>query len=675
MAIEGKEGSGQVRDAMKRAEEANRAAEERREGTQGRGGESRRDDRRDNDRRDDRRDDRRGEREERGDRGERNVRYASLSQIGRMNPTPIAMSNTAEALEQFRRDFVEAMPSKDDNNMLAVNVFAVDASVAGLPFSLLVVAGVKRGAEALGVGYHTFLLAGSAETLRPREESFRGNRIHIVQVAGDAYDNRCREVIKDVLTRHYSDKALLTADAEVIYEGFPTAKDDPQAIADCVKNSFAAIKTAIDRVDPNTPQLVLDADDNSDTYNSIHVQHRQNHIYDRGHLPVRADVIIDLQSREGRQRHSRDSIDQLVTGTRISRVGGFLDFVYAPADGASSRNELYARRDRRSAADEYQLYALRFIQTFCDTIDFSPTTMLLGMATVNAIGDSNEVMRAFEPNLQLGEDDTRNVGALAIEPNLQDMDRGFGERMDTKTPTFTNAKRQALLRSTVRPGIIYSIDVPECGASTWQWMDLMGAAQGNKKAHDRIYDAACVLTDGRFEEFYRRTDPIVDSHIERIHAGYYTEGNSGIRLDLRDFDYLALLNLLRPEKEDDLLLIQKWGMAASNNDDDLLSQSDRYEIIRDFLPNAVFTGFFQRYNLDVHFNDALMAAITACKLSLNPTSSGRDGSDRYRTTYGNIDNILNRPGSGGLYRNQRQQRDRFDDRYYDRERDRNDNRW
>lgn len=695
MSVEGTEKHSQVRDAMLRAQE--RENKTRPEDSKGDNAntskDSRRDDRGSN--RDDRRDDRGGRRNDRDDRGsrsrrddredrdtdraerrERNGRFASLSEIGRANPTPIAMSTTAEAAEIFRRDFIDAMPSKDDHNILNITLHPIDASAAGLPFSLIVVAGTKRGKEHLGVGYHTFLLAGSAETLRPRDESYRGDRVSIVQVAGDAYVERCRDVVKDVLARHYGDTTvLLSADAEVIYEGFPSAKEDEQAIADCVKNSFAAVKTAIDRVDPDAPQLQLDSENDSDTYNSLHLQHRQNHVYDRGHLPIRADVIVDLQSREARGRNSRDGIDQLVTGTRISRVGGYYDLVYCPAEGAAGRNDLFGRRDSRRSNDEFQLYALRFINTLTDTVDFSPNTMVLAMATMNAAGDSAELMRAFEPNTEVGEDDMRNCGVLAMEPNLDDNDRGFSNRMDTKSSSFTAAKRQSLLRTTIQPGLIYSIDVPECGASTWQWIDLMGAAQGNTKAMNRIYDSACVLTDGAFEDHFRRGDAIVDEHVERIHAGYYTTGDRGTRLDIRDLDYIALLNLLRPEKEDDMDVIKKWGMAAALNDDNVLSQSDRYEIIRDFLPSAVITGYYQRYNIGVDFNDALMAALGDCRLSLNPTSSARDGAERYRTTYGNIDNILNRPGSNGLYRNQRHNRDRHDDRYHDRERDRNNNRY
>lgn len=616
-----------------------------------------------------------GSRREEARRPETSSRHASLANIGRMNQMPIAMSNTAEALEQFRRDFVEAMPSKDDNNMLVANVFPIDANNAGIPFSLVVVAAYKRGNEAAGVGYHTFLLAGSADTLRPREESSRGQRLFIVQVPGDGYDDRTRTVVKQVLNQHYPNAALLSADAEVIAEGFPTAKEDPQAIADCVKNAFAAIKSAIDRNDPTVIQLKLTAEESNETYNTVHVQHRQNHIYDRGHMPVRADVIIDLQSREGRGRaNSRDSIDQLVSGTRISRIGGYYDVIYAPSEAAVSNNDLYSSRDRDSRGDEYRTYALRFITTFNDTIDFSPTTMLLAQATMNAAGDSGEVMRAFEPNLSIGEDDMRNIGALAIEPNLARLERGFGERFETKNASFTTAKRQSLLRAVLRPGVVFSIDVPECGASTWQHIDLLAAAQGNQKAMNRLYDAACWLTDGHFEDLYGRNDAIVDSHVERIHAGYYTEGTGGARLDLRDFDYLALLNLLRPEKEEDLQVIQKWSMAASTNDDSLLSQSERFEIIRDFVPTAVVTGYFQRFNFNIDWNIALTEAIARCKLSLNPTSTSRDAHDRFRTTYGNIDQILNRPGSGRLFANQRT-RDRFDDRYDSGRGDRFHDRW
>lgn len=614
----------------------------------------------------------------RDDAGSNKNRYASLSQIGRINPTPIAMSGTAEALETFRRDFVEAMPEKDDNNMLNVNVIPIDAGTSGIPFSLLIVAATRRGKEALGVGYHTFLLEASAEALRPFEDTHRqsGHRVKIVQVPGDGYDSRTRDVVKEVLGRQFPGKALLSADAEVVANGFPSIKDDETAIADCVKNSFAAIKTAIDRADPQAPALCLTAEDD-DTFNTIHVQHRQNHIFDRGHMPVRADVIIDLQSRVNKGRNSRDPLEQLVTGTRISRLGGYYDVVYAPGEGAVNRNDLYRneRDDRRRERDEAQLYALRFITTFVDTVDFSPTTMLLAQATMNAAGDTNEIMRAFEPNQSIGEDDMRNIGALAIEPNLLDLERGFGERYDTKTSSFTTAKRQALLRTVLRPGIFYSIDVPECAAATWQHIDMLAASQGNTAALNRIYDAAAILTDGHIEDVWRRGDAIIDPHVERIHAGYFTEGNGTQRLDLRALDYIALLNLLRPEKEEDMMTIQRWSMAASTMEDTILSQSDRYEIIRDFMPTAVITGFHQRFNYSLDWNEALVEAINRCKLSLNPSSSGRDGNERFRTTYGNIDQLLSRGGSNGLYRNQRQGRDRNEDRYSDRSEERNGGRW
>lgn len=656
MAIEGQEHNSQVRDAMRRAQED---GAKKQQGSQPQGQQPQREEQR-----------------SRRDEGRASGRYASLADIGRLNSTPIPMTNTAAALEQFRRDFVEAMPTKEDNNMLDCQVFPIDASVAGIPFSLLIVAGFKRGAEDLGVGHHTFLIAGSADVLRPREESYRQQRVTIVQVPGEGYDARTREVVREVLQRHYVGKKLYSADAEVIQAGFPSAKDNPDAIADCVKNAFTAIKTAIDRYDPDAPRLNLRSDESANTYNTIHVQHRQNHVFDRGNQPTRADIIIDLVSRENRGRNSRDAIEQMVTGTRIARVGGFFDFVYAPAQGAYGRNDLYGRDSRQSNAEAYQLYALRFITTLIDTIDFSPTTQLLAMAITSAIGDATEVTRAFEPNLLLGEDDTRNIGALAIEPNLQGLDRGFGERVETKVASFTPGKRQALLRTLVQPGVIQSIDVPECGASTWQYIDLMAIADGKQAAMDRFYDAACVLTGGIFEDFQSRSAPIIDPHVERILGGIYSESQGGQRLDGRDFDYLALLNMLRPETEEDLLVVQKWGMAASSQDDTLLSQSDRYEIIRDFVPTFQPTQYFSRYNFNSGFVKNLVDAIAECKLSLNPTSSGRDGADRIRTTYGNIDQILNRPGSNGLYRNQRTSRDdRYSDRYSDRGSDRHDGRW
>lgn len=596
--------------------------------------------------------------------------YVSLSQIGRMNQVPLAMNSTAQALETFRQDFAEAMPSKDENGILECKITPIDANTAGIPFSLLVVSGFLKEKPDLGVGFHVFLLAGSAEELRTREESYRGKRIFITNVPGDGYDDDTRQVVREAMKRTWPGKNLFSAWGEAIASDFPSAKDDPTAISDCVKNSFAAIKTAIDRNDKAAYKLSL-ADAEENMHNSIHVQHRQNHIFDRGHQPVRADVVIDLVSRPNKGRNSRDTIDQLVTGTRISRVGGYWDLVYAPSEDASNRSDLYNNnRDGRSSLSEYQLYAKRFITTVIDTVDYSPTTMLLAQVTMNAAADPQEFLRAFEPNLAVGEDDLRNIGALAIEPNLENLDRGFGERIPTKGTNFTTAKRNSLLKSVIRPGTIWSIDVPECGASSWQYIDLMAAAEGNPDALDRIFSAAMVLTDGHIEDLYDRGAPIFDEHIERIHGGWHTEGTGGgQRLDIRDLDYIALLNLARPETEDDLYMIQKWGMAAALQDDDALAQSDRYETIRNLLPSAHFTQFFNRLNYLDDWNTAMVDAVMRCGLSLNPQTSSRDQQERYRETYGNLDQILSRSGNSGIYRNQRRGRDR--DRY---DRDERDNR-
>lgn len=668
-----------VREAMGRAKDA----QEKQGGSETRS-ESRRDDNRDNgnDRRDrndrdSRNDGRRNDRDDRDDdrrsrRSAPNARVVGLGQIGSANPTPLAMTNGAEVLEQFRRDFVEALPAKEDNNALNVNVFAIDSAVAGIPFSVVVVAGTKRGAESLGVGYHTFLLAESAETLRPREENNRGQRVTIVQVPSDGYQAATRKVVKEVLLRHYGDNVnLYTADAEVIQEGFPTFKDDPTAIGDCVKNAQAAIKTAIDRHDPQVVHLSIAEDATGKSFNTIHVQHRQNHVFDRAHQPVRADIIIDMQSRQGgRESNSRDQIDQLVTGTRVTRIGGFFDFVYAPAEGAGG-NDFYRNDNRRGRNDENQLYALRFIQTLTESVNFSPTTMLLAMATAMAIGDKGEIMRAFEPNLALGEQDPRNPGWLAIEPNLQNMERGFGTRINTKDESFNAARREALLRTTVRPGIIQSIDIDECGAATWQHTDLLAAAQGDTKAMNRLYDAACILTGGAIEDYHRRGDMIIDTHIERIHGGYYTEG--GVKFDLRDMDSAWLMNMLMPETDEDMEVFHRFGMASCLGEDNINSQSERYEIMRQFMPNMVVNKYFQRYNFTTNWCENMSDAMNDCKFPLNPTSTGRDDRSRIRTTYDNLDSVLNRAGNGGLYRNQRSNRHRDDDRY-DRS-DRNDGRW
>jgi hypothetical protein len=604
-------------------------------------------------------------------------RQAGLSSIGRLAPMPIAMSNNGLVMEQIRADFVEYLPAKDDANVPDVKVIPINKESASLPYSVIVVAGIRKGREDLGVAHHTLIIAGSSDPIQPYTDSFRSEQRRIVPTPDIAYNKKMRERVLEALHQAYpgkKDADFISADAEVIIAGLPSAdKDNGKAIGDVVKNTLAALQVALNKYDKDVPELSLVEEDNS--YNQIHIQHRQNHILDRGNLPVRADSIIELICREhapSRERRN-DPFQNAVDGQRLVRISGFHDFVYSPHKNARTEDNMSWSR-RRASDEDYMFYALRYVITDIDTMDFSLASMLLAIAVANAAGDQAEILRAFEPNKSLQGDDIRDIGALAYEPNIEENSSGVGTLPSTKTSDFTTAKLKALLSVVTHPGMILAMDIPDCASGTWKYVNLLALAEGGTKESKRVHDTLDRMTGGHFGDLYGPNEPVIDSYVERIFNGFYVEGDN--RLDIRDIDRLAILNMSRPEKLSDLETVRRWDIAASNQDDQSFAQSEQYEILTQCLQNVTITGTSQRISFDAKFNSALVESFNRCGLSLNPSSSARDGFQKVRSAYGHIDSILNRPGSSGLYNNQRRGgRDRDDDRYSSFGRGRNENRW
>lgn len=593
-------------------------------------------------------------------------RQAGLSSIARLAPMPISMSNNGQVMEQIRQDFVEALPGKDVEHSPDIRILPINKDSAGLPYSIIIVAGTRKGKENIGVAYHTLVIAGSSDPIKPTTDSWRGEQLRIVPTPDMAYDKKMRVRILEALQQAYpgrAEKEFLSGDAEVVRDGFPAAdQDGGRAIAELVKNTLAALQVVLNQYDRDVPELSLDEEDSS--YNQIHVQHRQDHLLDRGNLPYRADSVIELVSREHAPNRDRrgNLFEQATEGQSLLRVSGFHDFVYSPHDNARTDETLY-RSNRRPSYEDYMFYALRYVITDIDTMDFSLNSMLLALGVAMAAGDPAEILRAFEPNKSIKElDDIRNIGALAYETNPEDNESGVGDLPPTKTSEFTTAKLKALLTMMVHPGMILAMDIPDCSASSWKFIDFMALAEGDGKETGRIYDAMCRLTGDRFADFYGRHEPVIDTHIEHVFNGYYAEGDR--RLDIRDIDLLAVYNLSRPTNIKELELAKRWSRAAAIRDDDTFVQSEQYEVLTKCLNNVTITGRSQRVSFDGKFTDAVIKSIIASGISLNPATSGRDSFERERSSYGNLDSILNRSGTSDLYKNQRRGgRERDDDRY------------
>lgn len=161
------------------------------------------------------------------------------------------------------------------------------------------------------------------------------------------------------------------------------------------------------------------------------------------------------------------------------------------------------------------------------------------------------------------------------------------------------------------------IDIPECSDSTWILSLLRDAARGNADAIAAFVHAADNLTNQAFSRRFnsQRIAGVVD---DRVILGYYYD-KKGEKRDLRELDYLAVLNLVGGN---DSQLAFDFGDTFNPNKGPLEQRlSRRVEIIKEiFQGNVKIKGYATPLLLNPEVLIALSEAIEDCGVVI-----GNDG--------------------------------------------------
>ena len=128
--------------------------------------------------------------------------------------------------------------------------------------------------------------------------------------------------------------------------------------------------------------------------------------------------------------------------------------------------------------------------------------------------------------------------------------------------------------------------------------------------------AANRLTLGRFEKHFPFDAPVCFDDADRIHLGYYTNSDGHLR-DLRELDYLAILNLAG---KDDPTLVEKWERTHLDRNIPLAVRLHERKTIIDRLlsGSVVVKGFARRVTFSEQFIKALSDSIEEAGLSVRP---------------------------------------------------------
>jgi hypothetical protein len=557
----------------------------------------------------------------------------SFRSMGNLSRTAMGRNPTSEALSKLVKALTTVYTENADKSF-EVQVLPVDMnSNTALSVSIAIIAVRDRQYPQLGVAFHTLIVAASTEDPAPRFENIGGTNTEITRVIGESYNSDMIQVVRDTVIRAYGTNVpLVDADAEVVPRTFDL--QDPQTVYTLAANAVFACSQELETHGQDFHDLNL-ANAERDSNLNVRISYGNSEILDAVGQPVHGPIAIDFTATDRQQQQGNERVSV------VSQIRGFLDLIYAP------QNQQQNQGGWAQPVQSFQRYAARFVITQLESKQLlTIPAQLLALLPALSLRENNQWVQAFRNPPTVDGVDLYDFGAVGIEVNFENNPSGVGSRIDTRADSFKPEHLHKLVASTVSPGLVISLDVPECGPSTWHNGVFAAAAAGNPRANAAIADAANQLFNGEFAKYWNGGRVCFDED-NRIHLGNFAD-RSGVRRDLRGIDqYLAQLNLIG---EKDLGIVRDWSDTHVKTGYPLaLRLAGRKRILTNEVNDVKITGYARRVTFEADFLEALAKAAVACGLNVRTMAPYADMGSFERASGDYLRSAMMGSGNTGMF--------------------------
>jgi hypothetical protein len=563
----------------------------------------------------------------------------SFTNLRKLSRPAFSRTQASEALNKITKAMTEMITEKADKSF-EINLVPIEKEqTPNLSISILILAVRDKQNPLLGVAYHSLLLEASADIRTPKPEMINGQSVEILYTAGDSCNDTLKGVVLGYVQRLFPQDTPRNAGACVVPKDFNV--EDKSALHVLIANAIFACTSELEINSKNFEDINI-ANAKNDSTLSVRTQFAMPQQQDAVGAPLRSDIVLDFTAApvQSQQTQQQDAGRE----APIARIGGFLDIFWDPIVAPQN---LYGIPD--PTQQSFQRYAARFVATTMESTELlTIPAQLLALVPVVGLGENNAWVQGFRPrDFPSGDVDFRDIGAIGIEVNFSNDPSGVGQRIDTHADKFKPENLGQLVKATIRPGLVVSLDVPECGAQTWFNEVFSAAAAGNTQANIAILKAANELTNGNFGKYFDPKGRVATDEYNRIHLGHYTNSR-GERADIRDIDYLAVLNCVGAQ---DPGAIKLWSDSFASTHIPLPKRLyERKRIIQSICNNAVFTGYARRVTFEVGFINALVKGCQEAGLVLKPVYSYQDLGNYERARSQFSGHTLLTPESSGIFR-------------------------
>lgn len=551
---------------------------------------------------------------------------------------PMSRNSSGEQVIKFQDAFRKCLIDNVGQNFEDhFRLLVLDQNTNNVPLSALMVCYHTRSGAQDHVVVFTLIIEAT-NRLTNRHVNINGQNVEIETVAGDIYNDLLWERVQHVATESYGRQNMAVYDAGCMVLPQELDAEDPLHIRHVLFSATQACFTVMEnqlggKEEPFNVQFVGNQDQLVArlNYNPPQAENATG-------LPIRSDINITLEGATAGQANTY--FDQV---RELTSVDAYVDLVYTPPQQQQPQMGMgYQQQPMQS-----QHYTPRVVLTRVDT-DIDAVTMelnLLALSTSTLVSRQMAWAGVFRPRHAQRGIDLHDIGAIGYEvPMTQD---GELKKIDTKAESFTPQSLYQLLGMFVHERPVISMDIEEVGELSWIHTAFIAAANGNQEANQLIIDAANNLTLNNFGKIYSGA-PIAQDDQNRIHLGYYID-ESGNKRDLRDIDYLAMLNLVG---KDDPALVVDWEATFNQVDVPLeVRLEKRLNLLKGAIGGAIhLKGYARRITYNPEFLEALNQACAAAGLLIRPNNMLQDFGGQVQRGNPNIAQWALNPGhTQGLF--------------------------
>jgi hypothetical protein len=495
------------------------------------------------------------------------------------------------------------------------NILVLDNNQSKVTFSSILVCYYEEYQGQKHIAVYSLLVESSGAPLDPSSVNLGGTTVEVDIVPGDIYLNKSYwQVLEQFVINSYGFNAqihdaggvVIPAEAEVSTEN---------RFNRLLHNSTQACYTIMDnQLGGNEEPFTLGEVGSGDQL-SARVEFTRQHGEDIVGMPVREDIIVTMSAQS--QADSQFSLQQT---RQLTRVAGYVDLMYQPAQaGFQPQQQAFGMFGNQQQMMATQMYQPRMVLTSVDTLTdaVNMELQLLALSTAFGLNRNGLFTGTWRANKGKATDvDLKDLGATGYEVNLTGDPQAKPDALPTRSADFGDNEMRQLINMLIGQKLIFTLDIAEVGELSWIHQTYIAAANGDENARLTILQAANNLTMGHFQQLFDASKPVCYDDQDRIHLGFYYD-REGNRRDLREIDYLAILNLAGKTNPK---LVEAWEETHRNIQVPLeIRLAQRKEILRQLLASEIHVkGFARRVSFDNSFLEALSEAIVRCGLNVRP---------------------------------------------------------